>query len=51
MIHCSNMDNIIRDVYEKTYIAEIDTEHLKTILGKMTYKNAIISLQGNDLLS
>lgn len=51
MIHCTKMDNIIRDVYEKTYIEEIDTEHVKSILSKMTYQNAIISLQGNDLLS
>ena len=51
MIHCSSMDNLVRDVYDKTFIQEIDTEHLRQYLSTMTYQNAIISLQGNDLLS
>ena len=49
MIYVSDLSNLIKEVYSKPIIDEIDMDDIKLLFDELRYDRCKMSLDGNDL--
>ena len=50
LIHYKNTSNILKEVYEKAVIGEVDIADIKKMLSEFSYENVKILVNGNNIL-
>ena len=49
MIYCTDISNIVKEVYEETVIDEIDLADIKKMLSEFNYESCKIAVNCNNL--